>query len=124
MNFKIGDQIVYLPLHAKDLFDSDAEFGFITGFNASGSAFCRYWLNPKKESLRTTANSEATPIDMIFRCDLKPQKEINKLLIYLGYKSKWIFNGKNGEKVWKKGKNSLTKEKKGVKMCFLVKVFE
>lgn len=85
MSLKIGDQIVYIPSHADDMFHPDAEFGFITGFNREGSAFCRYWLNPHKERLRTTANSECTPIDMIYRCDLKPQNEIVKLMIDLGY---------------------------------------
>ena len=55
--FKVGDQIVYIPSHADDMFHPDAEFGFITGFNGNGDAFCRYWLNPDKERLRTKANS-------------------------------------------------------------------
>lgn len=84
-DFKVGDQIVYIPTHAKNMFHRDAEFGFITSFNRSGSAFCRYWLNPDRLTLRTTANSEATPIDMIKRCDLKPQEEIDRLLEKLGY---------------------------------------
>ena len=65
MSFKIGDQIVYIPNHAEDMFHCDAEFGFITGFNSKGSPFCRYWRNPDRQKLRTTANSECTPIDMI-----------------------------------------------------------
>ena len=85
MNFKKGDQIVYIPSHAKDLFHPDAEFGFVTGFSGIGSAFCRYWLNPDRTELRTTANSEGTPIDMIRRCDLKSQELINEMLVKLGY---------------------------------------
>jgi hypothetical protein len=85
MNFKIGDQIVYIPNHADDMFHKDAEFGFITGFNPEGNAFCRYWRNPDREELRTKANSECTPIDMIRRCDLKSQEEIDKLIIKYKY---------------------------------------
>ncbi len=85
MKFKKGDQIVYIPNHAEDMFHPDAEFGFITGFGGTGSAFCRYWLNPDRTELRTKANSEATPIDMIHRCDLKSQELINEMLVELGY---------------------------------------
>jgi len=85
MNFKKGDQIVYIPNHAKDMFHPDAEFGFITGFTLGESAFCRYWLNPDRTELRTTANSEATPIDMFHRCDLKSQELINEMLMKFGY---------------------------------------
>ena len=82
---QIGDQIVYIPNHAEDMFHPDVEFGFITGFSPSGSVFCRYWLNPKREVLRTKANSESTPINMIKRCDIKSQEEITKLLVYFSY---------------------------------------
>ena len=67
------------------MFHPDAEYGFITGFSPSGSVFCRYWLNPKREVLRTKANSESPPINMIKRCDIKPQEEITKLLVYFRY---------------------------------------
>ena len=85
MKFKIGDQIVYIPNHAKDKYHSDAEFGFITGFSPNGSAFCRYWHNPYRTDLRTTANSEATPIDMLYKCNLKSQEFIHAMLVKLGY---------------------------------------
>jgi hypothetical protein len=82
---KIGDQIVYMPSHADSIFHADVEFGFITGFSRDGTPFCRYWNNPKREVLRTTANSEATPRYRIKKYKLKPQKMINKLLKELGY---------------------------------------
>lgn len=85
MGFRKGNQIVYIPGHADNMLHPDAEFGFITGFNQKGSAFCRYWRNPDRDELRTKANSEATLIEMIKRCDLKPQAEIDELLIKLGY---------------------------------------
>ena len=84
--FKIGDQIVYVPAHADNESHPDAEYGFITGFNPGGDPFCRYWLNPEKNRLRTKANSECTPIDMIRQCNLKPQSLIDKLLMKYGYK--------------------------------------
>lgn len=88
-NFKIGDQIVYIPNHAKNMFHPDAEFGFVTGFTISGnSAFCRYWIDREIPELRTTANSEATPMDMLKRCDLYPQPFVNQILYELGYNEK------------------------------------
>ena len=85
MSFKVGDQIVYIPRHAKDMFHPDAEFGFITGFNFDSAAFCRYWSNSDRTRLRTTANSEATPIDTLERYALKPQILITQTLTELGY---------------------------------------
>ena len=85
---KIGDQIVYIPAHAHSMFHADVEFGFITGFSGDGTPFCRYWSNPKRDVLRTTANSEATPRYRIKKCKLKPQKMIIKLLRELGYDRK------------------------------------
>ena len=85
-DFKVGDQIAYFPNHTNgDINHPDTEFGFITGFNSMGSAFCRYWLNPDKAELRTKANSESTPIDMIRHHKLKLQEEINVLLKGYGY---------------------------------------
>lgn len=63
---KIGDQIAYIPMHADgDINHPDVEFGFITGFNSAGDPFCRYWRKGQIGALRTTANSECTPIDMV-----------------------------------------------------------
>lgn len=87
--FGIGDQIVYIPSHANDIFHKDAEFGFITGFNSKGDAFCRYWRNPDKNELRTKANSECTPVSLLQKYDLKPQKLITQILIDLGYVEKF-----------------------------------
>ena len=63
---KRGDQIAYIPDHAKEtgLDHPDVEFGFVNSishFN-NETIFCRYWLKGKPGKLRTTANSEATNI--------------------------------------------------------------
>ena len=61
---KIGDQIAYIPLHAEgDIKHPDVEFGFITGFNSHDDPFCRYYY--RDGGMRTTANSECTPRDMV-----------------------------------------------------------
>jgi len=63
--FVHGDQVAYLPPHANSIVHPDVEFGFITSFNPDrSSAFVRYWGWHRRE-LRTTANSEATPIDRL-----------------------------------------------------------
>ena len=60
MDFKRGDQIVYIPLHANgDKAHPDCEFGFVTSVRPSG-CFCRYWHKGSPGSLRTRANSEYT----------------------------------------------------------------
>jgi len=43
--FERGDEIAYIPQHAKGKYDHpDVEFGFVTsGPNAQGSYFCRFW---------------------------------------------------------------------------------
>ncbi len=79
MNFKRGEQIAYIPTHAKnDLSHRDVEFGFVTSVR-DGTIFCRYWCKDGKE-LRTVANSEATPADMLRRMDSRPQEEIERIL--------------------------------------------
>ena len=105
MPFKIGDQIVYIPTHAEDMLHPgaelshpDTEFGFITGFNSIGTPFCRYWSNLNRNVLRTTANSECTPIHMLKKYALKPQTLIYALLPVLGYN----INYKGGENMPKR----------------------
>jgi len=73
----IGEQIAYIPMHAEgDINHPDVEFGFITGFNSDGDPFCRYWRKGQPGTLRTTANSECTPRDMVVKlgpCEQKVQ---------------------------------------------------
>jgi len=89
MSFRIGNQIAYIPSHvdfAKNPKHPDIEYGFITSFNNNGVPFCRYWNNFDRTQLRTQANSECTPLENLRRCDLKPQAEIDHLLVVLGYR--------------------------------------
>ena len=62
---KRGTQIVYIPTHANnDIQHSDVQFGFVTSVR-DDVAFCRYWRKHSLGELRTKANSEGTPIDML-----------------------------------------------------------
>jgi hypothetical protein len=86
-DLKPGTQIVYIPLHAvdedgkPDEFHRDAEIGFVTSVRSFAEppvAFCRYWSKFDPATLRTTANSEATPIDYIWLNDNYPQHIVDK----------------------------------------------
>ena len=71
---KRGDQIAYIPSHAKgDMDHPDVDFGFVTSISPYDNEiiFCRYWSKHEKGSLRTTANSEATNLR-----DLRPHKSV------------------------------------------------
>ena len=60
-----GTQIAYIPTHADgDIRHPDVEFGFVTSVR-NGVAFCRYWRKCSLGELRTKANSEGTPIDVL-----------------------------------------------------------
>jgi len=72
---KRGDQIVYIPDHAKEtgINHPDVEFGFVNSishFN-NETIFCRYWFKGVPGKLRTTANSEGTRLQ-----DLNPYKSV------------------------------------------------
>jgi len=66
VQFKRGDQIIYIPHHAKgNPKHPDIETGFVTSVNEQ-FVFCRYWSKQYPWQLRTVANSEATsPQDLI-----------------------------------------------------------
>ena len=63
---KRGDQIAYIPNHAKEegLTHPDTEYGFVYSVSPidSETIFCRYWLKGKLGTLRTVSCSEATDI--------------------------------------------------------------
>ena len=60
-----GTQIIYIPDHANgDENHPDCEEGFVTS-RRGNIAFCRYWSKHDPNSLRTTDNIEATPIDNV-----------------------------------------------------------
>lgn len=75
-----GTQIVYVPTHANgDTQHPDAEPGFVTSMNGD-VAFCRYWSKSNPDQLRTTVNSEATPVDTLVVADTRPQAVVDTLL--------------------------------------------
>ena len=62
--FKQGDQIAYVPRHANNnIKHKDVQFGFVMT-TSSRFIYCRYW-NSDLKTLRTKANSEATPIPLL-----------------------------------------------------------
>ena len=73
-----GDQIAYVPMHAKsNLMHPDVEFGFVMGPAGGNAYFCRYWLKDKPGKLRTVANSEATPSDSLVKFRTTIQSMVN-----------------------------------------------
>lgn len=69
---KPGDQIAYIPNHVERsttkyyLDHPDIEFGFVTSLGTDERyCWCRYWRKGRPGELRTTANSELTPIENI-----------------------------------------------------------
>lgn len=72
------DQIVYIPLHAEgDIEHEDCEFGFVV-LDKGEDAFCRYW-NKDKTDLRTKANSELTPKDMLYPFNSVPGDQVRRV---------------------------------------------
>lgn len=59
---KSGDQIAYIPDHAKGMLD--IEFGFVWAISQYNNEkiFCRYWIIGRPGDLRTVANSELTDL--------------------------------------------------------------
>ena len=98
---KPGTQIVYVPNHEMKSYKESGitNFGYPNGsqpgFVASesrvdGSVFCRYWLithtkEVLEHDLRTTANSELTPIRNLVIQDTVPQEIVDRLMQELGY---------------------------------------
>ena len=86
--FKPGDQIVYVPDHAKKdhqrgLNHPDVEFGFVTSVREDmEGAFCRFFLSRESEELRTTANSESCNNRDLLLCSrgARWQKIVNQLM--------------------------------------------
>ena len=64
-----GTQIAYIPMHADgDINHSDVEFGFVCDKDRKlpDSVLCRYWHKGGEGSaLRTVANGERTPFEML-----------------------------------------------------------
>ena len=82
--FKQGTQIIYIPIHADgDIHHQDCQEGFVAHETIlpGNAIFCRYWATgaiPRR--LRTIANSEATPIDMLIIRDTVPQQDVEAII--------------------------------------------
>jgi hypothetical protein len=79
---KPGTQILYVPNHAQgDLDHPDVEKGFVVYVKPeTETAFCRYFHKDRPTVLRTTANSEGTPIRNLVVQEYRPQFKINRLM--------------------------------------------
>ena len=77
---KRGDQIAYIPDHAKEegLSHPDVEYGFVNSISPVNNEciFCRYWLIDKAGVLRTTANSEGTNLQDLVLFMKVPQQVV------------------------------------------------
>lgn len=81
--FKKGTQIIYVPYHAHgDRNHPDCEKGFVARNQMNrGVVACRYWLEHKGEMhLRTKANSELTPAELLVKADSVPQIEVDEAI--------------------------------------------
>lgn len=78
---KQGTQIAYVPEHANgDLSHPDVEFGFV--MSKRGNAhFCRYWVKGVPGELRTVANSELTPSELLVEDISVPQTYVKIALL-------------------------------------------
>lgn len=73
---KAGTQIAYIPMHANgNINHRDVEFGFVTSVRKD-TAFCRYWRKGEPGKLRTLANSEGTPLDMVV-----PHQSVSRFIV-------------------------------------------
>ena len=81
--FKRGNQIVYIPDHAKGNIDhNDVEYGFITSISPCGeAAYCRFWnKKPNDRILRTASNSERVKLKNLKHYKYRKQIDIEMLL--------------------------------------------
>ena len=83
-----GTQIVF-PTHAKgNLFHPDVEFGFVTSEGQGGAThFCRYWRKGHPGELRTCANSECTPTELLEKYTSVSQSRVDELLNEIAVRS-------------------------------------
>lgn len=59
-DFKVGQQVAYIPNHADDIDHEDVEYGFVTRVTEGTiTIWVRFWVKGKEGiELRTKANSE------------------------------------------------------------------
>lgn len=87
--FKVGDQIAYVPAEARQEGKINwehyrVEFGFVAGPDKGGGVYpCRYWRKNKPGELRTRANSELTEAgDLVLYRSVGPV-EVQKALDWI-----------------------------------------
>ncbi len=81
--FNRGDQILNVPVHAEgNPSHPDCEMGFVTSVRGE-DAFCRYWRKGEPGELRTTANSELTPLGNLMDWTSVPQSTVDFALRFL-----------------------------------------
>ena len=91
-DFKSGEQIAYIPSHAdRDINHPDVEFGFVTSVRED-TVFCRYWSKYSAGELRTKANSEGAPEEMVVRHVSRDQTAVDALLEWIDVESELIFS--------------------------------
>jgi hypothetical protein len=91
--FKRGTQIICVPRHLRHVVEAYSddpeemlkhdgiEFGFVDKLHSDGKAvWCRYWSKYDRGELRTKANSEATPIEMLRWRDTYPQSVVDSAI--------------------------------------------
>lgn len=79
-NLKPGDQIIYVPSHARgDIYHRDSDAGFVTSVFVD-VAFCRYWDKDNPTILRTLSLSEETPIKCLVKKLTRPQRVVDAAL--------------------------------------------
>jgi len=87
--FMRGDQIIYIPTHAKgDPDHADCEHGFVNSVTTKG-VFCRYFWKDKIGILRTRRNSErSSPSDLIHSTSsLIPQEVVDAWLTIIDWEN-------------------------------------
>lgn len=89
LNVQIGMQVLYVPRHVLEVYKGypeqmvehrDCERGFVTSYGGN-TAFCRYYYSGG--GLRTVANSESTPYDLLFVLPkemMHPQDDIDSFI--------------------------------------------
>jgi hypothetical protein len=86
--FNPGDQIAYIPDHAKGKLNHPATlFGFVAYVDTEQRvAWCRYWSKDDPTRLRTLSNSERTDFRHLLHHKTRTNAEIYALMRELGYK--------------------------------------
>jgi len=79
--FKRGEQIAYIPLHARQSprDHPDIEYGFVTTQKGE-TVWCRFWRKGHPGELRTRANSEAVNVHSLVRTHSVPDSLVQGIL--------------------------------------------